>query len=585
MRSSTCLAFALVASLPTACGGKTGLWDLQASPEPSFIHPTPGDAAPAQETGAAGASAEAGTDSATSDAAPPEGCPLWVPGLGALCTQEGQICAYKTGKFGPCDDVGTNDQNVSRCEEGRWLEIARCVDWSPCPGEPPADGSACTMPGLDCFYSRDTCAPESLVQCDGPIWRHVNPCKPRSVHDCIGLAETLSPDAIVAPQPDKDLSMPAMALAGTQALVTFLRGGGDTPDHDIYGSLLQTAVPSMATLYGEPGFKIGRDAISNPVVAFGRRRFVIGWNANDGWPGSTSGVAGMFVRAMVLGGQPGADVLVDTSALAPTGLALGMDEGWFGYRIPAPADPTKNAANLIALGADEAPVSSTLQTLADETKQEWYAPPVPNALVRVARHAGGYQVAFPAPASGDVWDDSGVVVQFYGWASHSPTQTVRASIGLPARLSLAALRDGSAMIAFTLPGEDADPKAPPFHFVRVNADGKSELLPDPMSDGARLAFGPRVVAAEEGFALLWTTSNPDAPNPEVTMHLSVVGPDGSWANEVTRTLAPLGSDERMDVGYSEVDHALHVVWSPESGMDASPDRVMYQRYVCGVGIK
>lgn len=585
MRATKLIGIGVVALLSQACGGKTGLWDLQASDPASQPAPSPGDSGVPKESGA---DANPGSDAMpadASDATPLPGCPAKMPSLASECPIEGQICAYKTGKTGPCDDNGTHDQTPWRCEDGRWLEIGRCLEWGECPAEPPADGTPCSTPGLDCFYSRDNCAAESLIQCGGPIWQHVNACKPRSVHECIGLVQAYEVDAVLAPELGKDLSMPVVALAGTQALVAFLRGGGDTPDHDIYATLLQTAVPSMAQTFNAAGFKVGRDAISNPVVAFGRNRFVVAWGANDGWPTGTSGVPGLFARRMMLDEQPGEDVLIDPAGIAPSGLALDLEDGWLGYRIQAPSNDSKYAAIALALGTSEAPDPGTKQIVADETKSEWFAPPVPNALARVAGYAGGFQVAFPAIASGDAWDDSGIIVQFYtGWL-HTPAASVRASVGLPDRLSLAALRDGSAIVAFTRPGEGSDPAAPPFHLVHVQQENKYEQLPDPNPDGALLAFGPRIVAAEEGFALVWTTTDPNAPNPSATLHLQLVGPDGSYGSGITRSLAPLSADGRIDVAYGRTDRSLHVVWSPESGMDPQPDRVLYQRWVCGVGIK
>jgi hypothetical protein len=256
-----------------------------------------------------------------------------------------------------------------------------------------------------------------------------------------------------------------------------------------------------------------------------------------------------------------------------------------GYRSPAPSDPTKYAATRIALGVDEAPIGSTSLIVADESKSDWFALPVPNATARVARHLGGTVIAFPATASGDLWDDSGIVVEFFAPGAQQSKARVRATVGLPQRLSVAALRDGSAMIAYTLVGQESDPLAIPFHMARVYADGKHEQLPDPMTDGQMIAFGPKVVAAQDGVALLWTTQDPNAPNPTSTMYVALVGPDGSYAAQTTRTLSAVGSNERFDLAYSDVDRAVHVVWSPVSGLQPGPDRVLYQRYVCGMGIK
>ena len=387
------LASLVLFASASACGGKTSLYDLAAAHEPDGA-----DAGATQESGTPGP--DAAVDVLSADAADNGECPQLPPTAASACGTNGQVCAYFTGKMGPCDDVGTDDRVAYLCQENAWLEIARCVEWGSCPDEPPKDGEPCTSNGLDCFYSTGGCDAKGIVQCAGPIWRHVNACATRNVHGCMGWTPVLAAEESFGETSTLDLNSPRISLAGTQLLTVWTVGGGDGSEHSIRGVLSQTAAPSQAGSW-KGSILVGRDAISNPAVAFSRDRFMVAWGANDGWPNGTSGQSGLFVRTVPLYGDT-PDLLVSAQGLAPTGVALGPSGGWVGWVAPSPYDPNKYAALLAPLDQAFSPLASDAVTVADEGLEEWFAPPIPNATVRPVRLPdGAFAIAYPAPASGD----------------------------------------------------------------------------------------------------------------------------------------------------------------------------------------
>ncbi len=575
-----------VAAVPLGCGGKTPLYELAPAEAPSDAGHDGSSDAGAQKPDS-GVSPEASADGSSPDAIAELACPVQPPALAAPCSIDGQVCSYSTGKTGPCDDVGTDDRQAFRCEGGAWLEIARCVEWGACPSEAPQDGAACATLGLDCFYSTDGCQPSGIVQCSGPVWRHVNACAPRTMNSCFGWNAVL-------PEPESygtdsagahDISYPAIALAGTQALATWHFGGGDESEHSIRGVVAQTAAPSMAGTWSTQSTLLGRDAVTNPRVSFFRDRFVLAWGANDGWPIHTDGQPGTFVRSLPLNGELGPDLLIDPWGQAPTGVALGPVSGWVGWRAQSPTDATKYAASVARLDSSYAPVAGSAIVVADEGLQEWFAPPIPNATVRPLPLAGGgFALVFPAPASGDLWDDSGIVVNYYDPGATQPYAFARAAVGLPNRVAAAPLADHSVLVAYTL----ADGYAPDNALLRlavVHEDTTWDPVTAIYQSDETLAWGPKLVPMDDGVLLAWSTAPKESPGYVVTLHIWSFDPDGAQGSSVDVELPGMPPSETFDVAYAEVDRSLHAVWSPVWGVEDKVDRVLHQRWVCGVGIK
>lgn len=514
-----------------------------------------------------------------------QSCPEQLPALASACASDRQVCAYAAGEQSPCDDVGQDDRVAYRCDDGLWLEVARCVDWSACPSTPPVEGTVCdeSLIGLDCFYSTDGCERYGVVQCNGySNWEYVNDCALRDVSTCLGLVPTLSESQQTAVSSgEQNLDYPSVAFAGTQMMVTYLASGWALPDHGIQGWRLQTAVPWQAQEHGaDLADTIGRDAVTNPYVAFARDSFVLAWGANDGWPTSTSGQPGTFLRAIPLQGAGGEDTLVDPGGSAPTALSLRNDGGMLAYRYAVAPDFTKYAASVVALDPAGHFIPDSATTVADETLEEWFAPPVPSAFARIARWEDGYVVAVPAPASGDLWDDSGFVVDFFATskAAFEPDAQVRVTSGLPSRLAVAGLADGTAVAAFV--PESGSPSG--IQLFKVGVDNNVTSLPALPDDEGALGAGPQLAAFDDGFAVAWSTTGGPGTN-SVTLHLWVLTASGQlvagWAYDET---GMTGSD-RIELDSVGIDRSLSLVWNvPSTGAIGS--RVRRQRLVCRSGV-
>jgi len=570
----SCRFAAPCVALVLGCGARTDLVPFDNEPQDA------GNEASA-DANADAPSPDAGVDAsldAPSDVVVTSACPAAPPDLGADCGVPGQVCAYATGKVGPCDDVGLDDRVAWRCEDGAWLEIARCVDWGDCPGDPPAAGDPCLIAttGLDCFYSSDdVCAASSIAQCDGVRWQHVNACPARSVPSGFVLISSGPAGELTAvTHPEQQLAYPAMALAGTQMLMTYSLSAGYLPDHGIYGHLVQTAAPKQASLFTPtPSELLGIDAISNPRVTNLAGRFMMAWAANDGWPVHTDGVPGTYVRTVPLHEPPYSSPLVDEAGSAPTSLAMQPDGGRIAYRFPAPSDPSRYAAAVVVLSDSGEPAPLTKVTLADETVSEWFAPPVPNAFVRVEPWREGFVYAYPATASGDLWDDSGLIFSFFSTVDYvEEPQTVRVTVGMPRRANIATLADGSVVAAYVSEVE----YGPLFRLVRVWADGSWEELLDPPQPGVEetLGSGPVVAPFEDGFAVAWTSMPIESPSamgwPRVLVRTGAeLSNEVMWGGDVVQGLTP---SDAIALAYGRVDRTLHLAWSRDTTGLATLDR-------------
>lgn len=499
-------------------------------------------------------------------------CPQVPPSLGAGCTVAGQVCAYSLGKTGPCDDVGTDDRVAWRCEPSGWLEIARCVERAACPVKRPANGDPCSEAalGLDCFYSSsDTCERDSIVQCDGFRWWHVNACPNRDIPDGFALVPSLpGPDLTAVAHGEQQVSMPSLALAGTQMLMTYDVSAGYLQDHGIHGHLVQTAAPVQASAYYPSSVDLlGQDAVSNPIVAYAGGRFLLSWSANDGWPAHTNGVPGTYVRTIPLHDPPHSSPLVDEGGGAPTGLVMQPGGGRVAYRYEVPGTG-KYAAAVVVLSESGEPAPLTKETLADETVSEWFAPPVPRAFVRIAPWEQGFAYLYPVIASGDLWDDSGFAVALRATAASTEDPVVaRVTVGMPRRASIATLRDGSVVVAYAKVG--TDPDLPPlFRLVRVRPDTSWEELADPPQPAAEevLGAGPVIAAFEDGFAVGWTSVPIESPSamawPRVMARTGeALENEAMWAGDAVQGMTPSDSIALVSGG---VDRTLHMAWTRSS---------------------
>jgi len=193
---------------------------------------------------------------------------------------------------------------------------------------------------------------------------------------------------------------------------------------------------------------------------------------------------------------------------------------------------------------------------------------------------GTFAIAYPAPASGDLWDDSGIVVNFM--SGPTSTTVVRAPVGLVYRLSAAALSDGSVAVGYTLATGKGDGEL--FGVSVVRRDQTVVGLPSPQASAQVLTWGPKVVGMDDGFLVAWTTSPDEMPADVVTLHLAAWDIHGLEGPTVERTIPgqPMGD---IDVAYSKEDRSLHAVWRrPASGAPGPLGRVVHQRWVCGPGM-
>ncbi len=500
-------------------------------------------------------------------------CADLPPVLNEACAVPGHVCAYALGKQGPCDDVGTADRVGWRCEPSGWLEIARCVEWGACPPTPPADGDACdeSVLGLDCYYSSDEgCERGSIAQCDGMRWWHVNACPDRDVPDGFVLVSSLTePDLTAVAHAEQQVTQPSLAVAGTQLLMAYYVSAGYLQDHGIHGHVVQTSAPvQTAPYYTTSTDLLGHDAVSNPRVTYAEGRFILSWGANDGWPVHTNGVPGLYVRTVPLHDPPYSSPLVDEGGGAPTGLVMQPEGGRVAYRYSV-VGTGKYAAAVVVLDSKGAPAPLTKVTLADETVSTGFALPVPVAFVRIAPWEKGFAYLFPVTASGDVWDDSGLMVQFHDSAKN-PTEdppVVRLTVGMPRRAGIATLRDGSVVVAYAK--VDTEPEGPPlFRLLRVRPTGEWDPLPDPPQPalGEDLGAGPVIVPFEDGFGVGWTSIPAESPGPVAWPRVMVrtgeaLDHEEMWVGDAVQGMQP---SDAIALAYGRVDRTLHVAWTRSS---------------------
>jgi hypothetical protein len=530
------------------------------------------------------ASPEAATDAGT--ATP---CPADIPTTAAACPSEGQICVFRRGKMGPCDDNGNDDTVVWRCDHGEWLEIAHCIDEAACPEHPPAEFSSCPSLGLDCFYSSDTCSASSTAQCAAEGWVYVNACEPRTNDNCLLLDQTLASDGELGIQDDPldthYIRWPVIAVAGTQTMMAWHEVSCcDNMGPYIAATRAQTAVPSMIGMYSGPAPIVGHFANSNPVLAFERDRFLLGWVVFNTLPDGSGGPSGLTVKRLWDPNQTTSDseVLIDPGADAPTSLALGRTGGWIGFRSDAIPNSGIYKASIVALQSGDTPIDASKRVVTDQTDPRWNRDVdglVPPATAQFVTGPAGFYLAYPSPA-GDRYAGNEIAVSTVDWNSTTPQPTAMGPLVRPERFSFAALRDGSTAYAWV----DASDTQTGSSFSRMICTGAvCELFSTQPATGT-LGFGPKIIAVEEGYAVLWTTYQPGG-EPIATLHIDLHSRT-SVRTEFTRSIPNIAAEDWIGFAYGPVDRSLHIAWSPTIGRDPKGAHVYYQRLICStVGIK
>lgn len=578
LSASTLLA-ALI-PLSVACGARSGLLAY----EPAAMPDAGADASP-------GSDAPADAPSDGSDAgdalAPP--CPSGVPTAGEPCASRGAICAYRTGKMGPCDDGSSADQTAWRCERDGWLELAHCVDPGGCPASAPAAGSPCGAIGLDCFYSRAACSEDGVMQCQPGGWRALAPCETRRAASPCALTETrtspISPGdrELFAYSLEQNVDAPHLALAGTQLLVSALLSGGSRQDHDVHAFLAQSADPRAMparSLFTGGVSALGRHAHAPPFAAFARDRFVLAWGSNDGWPITTSATPGVYARALVLS-RDGLDVtepaaLVDRSGVTATSVAHAGREGLLGLRRQSAFDASRYAG--LSAPLTLAPTAVVrVDPVDDEGAKAPYSPQVSIALVRAARTSTGFVIASTQPAAGDEVDDSGVHLSFRA-AAAAPSEIAAARI-VEARIdafSIAVLADDSVVVA-TRTATTRDRLA--LWKVTVGAAPRRiATIVDP-SGGEATSFS--VAASDDGFVLAAFVQG-EGPTTGALLTLRKLDAEGSVVATIpSRVVTGASSSTRLALAVGEIDRTVHLAW-PIQPLGA-PSQLAYQRWLCGPG--
>jgi hypothetical protein len=525
---------------------------------------------------------------------PARSCPSDPPSPASHCTDNGQVCPY--GQVNPQDGECFV---VHRCDEHRWLQIVGCLQGGQlgCPATAPVRGSDCRSftKGQNCYYPPHVdspCDESSIAQCDGATWRHVNGCPTRdggTVQETCVIQPTLDPEPVYE-KAGKQVDAPAVAVAGTQAMVAMVISGGEDSAHGIYAHRRDTSRPKeeQAVIWPAPYMLVGRDAVSSPALTFTSDRFVLAWQANDGWPQATDHVPGVLVRGIPLNGDPAsAEILIDKNGSGVSSLATALEGGWLAYRHPSPNDSqkVKQAVSLVSLGSDLTPSPGAV--IADEAAPlAWYQSPMPLAFARVARWSGGFVEVAPAPAAGDLWDDSGIRACFHTTGQSEPACR-RLPVGYPSRMSIAAIWDDTAVVAYAGFWDSAPPASGPFRIERVSSDGAGTQISNLIVADGSLAFGPLVVPFDNGFAVAWTTvKNKTGKGGAIHLRLFHVSPSGNTTHpgqgELTQAVPDLRASDRLGLAYAHTDRSLHLVWSTNGSDGLS--RVYRQRLICGASL-
>jgi hypothetical protein len=499
---------------------------------------------------------------------PARDCPTDLPRNGSACPIVGAMCTYVRAKFGPCSDSGSNDQLAYRCDDTGWLEIARCVDATRCPKDPPRPGDACTTEGLDCFYDAPTsCPANAIMQCAEGRFVAVNRCA-KGVRDDGPLIATLKDDRrLVIDGGSFPVGSLGAAIAGTQLMIGALVR--PAPHQAGHRFLVQTAVPTMPMRFspGSESFFMG-EVVAAPRLAFFRDRFLFAYPVSD----EADAIPGVMTQTVPLEGTKGTGTLVDGMGNEVGDVAIGNGEGAFvAFRALIGDASTAHASYSLALDLDGKPRGERT-SLADESKHSPFGVPVPHAFAHVSRWKGGYVFVAPTPATGDLWDDSGVGVWFAPLSATKLDEKPKTIVAIGNQdVSIVALSDGSAVIAY--PNDPRDTARASFHLVRVMPDGSQIKLPPETSERVDSPVVPALAAHEDGFAMAWIAALA-SPADGTIMHVSVRTADGLGPSSSVLRWPVDAADpkSRPELVYAPVDGTLHVLWT-----EGSPSRVYRER--------
>lgn len=557
--------------LLSACGARSELLGVEA----------PGDAgvdAPVRDDGG---TIDSGVDAPLLDVGvdgPAAECPKDPPLTGSACGEVGAVCTYRRGKIGPCSDASASDQVVSRCEKDGWLEIARCIDPTACPPVMPTEGQSCAPLGLDCFYSAPTCATGAIFQCESSHWHATNDCGARAKETACVLTPTLDGDARVLLDTKGTVADRAtLGAAGTQVMAAYtltpMLGGTES----VAASVFQTAVPTTPTTlpFTGSGPFVGD---SMPALDFVHDRFSLAYGAR-----STARV-GAYFHSFVLdsgtwsppGGLPTTPTLeVDVASV----VAGGALHGWMVTRS-ALGDAKSGIGTLAVVFTDGRP-RDTLALADERPTGRPDIPPLEHAWAKVARWKDGFVLAASVPASGDLFDDTGINVWFVADPSAITLEKhVRLAVGQTTGGDVVALADGTVVVGYQ-PSPSTLPRYP-YELVSVQLDGTTKELPK-IDVGVAESPGPlSLVPFDAGFVAAFSAVRPALPD-YVPGFVTVSMRDATGAMIVSPILedAPdLRTGVPLGVAFSAADRALHVAWTRAPEGPSASMQIVRQRFVC-----
>lgn len=524
---------------------------------------------------------------------PPSSCPTSpTPSLlGSPCTIEGQVCVYPSAS---CQAASAHD--AWRCQYSRWLMIAQCADSSGCPQEPSSE-QQCDEDGRDCFYSSPAaCTTSSILQCSGRWWP-MNECRGAARVACDHLLATV-PAGRRLLQADANHSVrhPDLALAGTQLLVAYRTSSSTTSEAamGLYAHQVQTSRPvSVLPAQPQAGMAIGSNTISRPRVAFAVDRYLFAWaQRTSDIPGAPPRIVAASWPAA--GSPPWLHLIdedgIDADGREPTALALSNAAdladrpfGWIGYRLPiVETDEVKALARVVAFGVDHEPIASTRIDVATEVTSPPFQAEVPHATVQIIPWGDGFAAAAPIGETGDLYSTRGLIVAFSDTEGNFDLPLSTRAINLPfipLDLSLAALEDGSIVVAFA--DTRPDLSAVFFRLWRVRPGEDPTELPSSMSASPHLVAGPVLASFEGGFAMASLGLGDDG---EGALEVKLLDLNGDSRTAMTVSGLAVHPSSLLPFIYGTTDRALVVAWEDPPAENGSR-AISWQRFVCAVATK
>jgi hypothetical protein len=255
----------------------------------------------------------------------------------------------------------------------------------------------------------------------------------------------------------------------------------------------------------------------------------------------------------------------------------GRTFGWIVRRQPLGDFKSGIGTTAIPIAADGS-ARGPLESLASERAPGPGIEPLHHAWAAVSKWGDGFALVASVGASGDLFDDSGILAWFVSDPSAtSLPKPVRMNLGQSNGGDVVGLSDGSIVVAY-MP-ETSPPRAP-YALVKVTPDGTVKALPAADLGVAIMPSPPRLAPFEAGFVLVYSAQTATAPD-YVPGFLTIKPHDAAGEEIVSGVIEDaidLRNDDPIAVAFSAADRALHVAWST-----TEPDgrvRVMHQRFVC-----